>query len=134
MIDSQILSTEPASPKICILGLQPCLCGCFIWGLFYILSGIIYLISALDHLVRSVLFLTVSARDGGGLPSATNAAITVNILQTTSAPAVFERSRYSFSVPEDAPEGSLIGTVKAKKPPSKLHVQSEITLHFCCDH
>ncbi|KFV52187.1 Protocadherin-23, partial [Gavia stellata] len=87
-------------------------------------SGIIYLISALGHLARSALFLTVSARDGGGLPSATNAAVTVNILQTTSAPAIFERSRYTFSVPEDAPEDSLIGTVKAREPPNSLEVVS----------
>ncbi|NXW56720.1 PCD23 protein, partial [Eurystomus gularis] len=68
--------------------------------------------------------LTVSARDGGGLPSATNAAITVNILQTALAPAIFERSRYSFSVPEDAPEGSPIGTIKAREPPNSLEVVS----------
>ncbi|NXU26804.1 PCD23 protein, partial [Thalassarche chlororhynchos] len=68
--------------------------------------------------------LTVSAWDGGGLPSATNAAVTVNILQTASAPAIFERSRYTFSVPEDAPEDSPIGTVKAREPPNSLEVVS----------
>ncbi|NWU01405.1 PCD23 protein, partial [Urocynchramus pylzowi] len=68
--------------------------------------------------------LTVSARDGGGLPSASNAAVTVNILQTILVPAVFERSRYSFSVPEDAPEDSVIGTVKAREPPNSLEVVS----------
>ncbi|KFQ39139.1 Protocadherin-23, partial [Mesitornis unicolor] len=68
--------------------------------------------------------LTVSARDGGGLPSATNAAVTVNILQTSSAPAIFERSRYTFSVPEDAPEDSPIGTVKAREPPNSSEVVS----------
>lgn len=100
------------------------------------LSGTVYLTSALGHLTRSVLFLAVSARDGGGLPSATNADITVNVLQTTLAPAIFERSRYAFSVPEDAPEDSSVGTVKAREPPSKLHAQSEITLKFIffCDH
>ncbi|KFW01744.1 Protocadherin-23, partial [Fulmarus glacialis] len=87
-------------------------------------SGIIYLISALGQLARSALFLTVSARDGGGLPSATNAAVTVNILQTASAPAIFERSRYAFSVPEDASEGSPIGTVKAREPANSLEVVS----------
>ncbi|NWV02478.1 PCD23 protein, partial [Ptilonorhynchus violaceus] len=68
--------------------------------------------------------LTVSARDGGGLTSATNAAVTVNILQTVLAPAIFERSRYTFSVPEDAPEDSPIGTVKAREPPNSLEVIS----------
>ncbi|KAM6428926.1 protocadherin-23 [Rhynochetos jubatus] len=87
-------------------------------------TGIIYLISALGHLTHSALFLTVSAQDGGGLPSATNAAITVNILQTALTPAIFERSRYTFSVPEDAPEDSLIGTVKAREPAGSLEVVS----------
>ncbi|NXU81636.1 PCD23 protein, partial [Oreotrochilus melanogaster] len=64
--------------------------------------------------------LTVSARDGGGLLSATNAAVTVNILQTALAPAIFERSQYVFSVPEDVPEDSPVGTVKAREPPNSL--------------
>ncbi|NWU90214.1 PCD23 protein, partial [Upupa epops] len=64
--------------------------------------------------------LTVSACDGGGLPSATNAAITVNVLQPSSAPAMFESARYAFSVPEDAPEDSVVGTVKARDPPNSL--------------
>ncbi|XP_071599107.1 protocadherin-23 isoform X1 [Heliangelus exortis] len=83
-------------------------------------TGIIYLISALSHLPHSALFLTVSARDGGGLLSATNAAVTVNILQTVLAPAIFERSQYVFSVPEDVPEDSPVGTVKAREPPNSL--------------
>ncbi|NWT89257.1 PCD23 protein, partial [Lanius ludovicianus] len=72
--------------------------------------------------------LTVSARDGGGLPSASNAAVTVNILQTVLVPAIFERSRYTFSVPEDAPEDSVIGTVKAREPPNSLEV---VTYRIC---
>ncbi|KAM6346530.1 LOW QUALITY PROTEIN: protocadherin-23 [Podargus strigoides] len=87
-------------------------------------TGVIYLISALGHLAHSALFLTVSAWDGGGLPSAVNAVVTVNILQTTLAPAIFERSRYTFSVPEDAPEDSPVGTVKAREPPNTLEVVS----------
>nr|XP_047927782.1 protocadherin-23 [Anser cygnoides] len=87
-------------------------------------TGIIYLLSALSHLAHSALFLTVSARDGGGLSSAINAAVTVHILQTTLAPAIFEKSRYAFSVPEDAPEDSLVGTVKAKEPPDSVEVVS----------
>nr|XP_026648726.1 protocadherin-23 [Zonotrichia albicollis] len=87
-------------------------------------TGTIYLTSALGHLAHSAFFLTVSARDGGGLPSASNAAVTVNVLQTVLAPAIFERSRYSFSVPEDAPEDSVIGTVKAREPPNSLEVVS----------
>ncbi|CAM5108092.1 unnamed protein product [Eretmochelys imbricata] len=87
-------------------------------------SGIIYLISTLSHLDHTMMFLTVSARDGGGLTSVVNASVTVNILQTTLAPAIFERSRYTFSVPEDVPEGSPVGTVKAREPSNTLEVIS----------
>ncbi|XP_050802158.1 protocadherin-23 isoform X3 [Gopherus flavomarginatus] len=87
-------------------------------------SGIIYLISALSHLDHTMMFLTVSARDGGGLTSVVNASVTVNILQATLAPAIFERSRYTFSVPEDVPEGSPVGTVKAREPLNTFEVIS----------
>lgn len=86
---------------------------------FFCFAGIIYLISDLSDVEYSTVLLTVSARDGGGLCSVVNAAVTVRILQTAMAPPVFERSRYTFSVPEDIPEGSAIGTVKAREPLSK---------------
>ncbi|XP_060102606.1 protocadherin-23 [Heteronotia binoei] len=79
-------------------------------------TGIIYLISALSNVEHSSVLLAVSARDGGGLCSVVNAVVTVRILQTAMAPAVFERSRYTFSIPEDIPEGSAVGTVKAREP------------------
>lgn len=65
------------------------------------------------------MVLTISARDGGGLSSLVNAVVTIRILQTAVAPAVFERSRYTFSVPEDISEGSAVGTVKVREPLSK---------------
>lgn len=86
-------------------------------------SGIIYLISSLSHLDHTVVFLNVSARDGGGLTSVINAAIKINILQTTLAPAIFEKPRYAFLVPEDVPEDTPVGTVKARAPTSKLSPQ-----------
>ncbi|XP_061440504.1 protocadherin-23 isoform X3 [Rhineura floridana] len=79
-------------------------------------TGIVYLISALSNVEHSSVLLIVSARDGGGLFSVVNAVVTLRILQTAVAPAVFERSRYTFSIPEDAPEGSAVGTVKAREP------------------
>ncbi|XP_063166591.1 protocadherin-23 [Candoia aspera] len=79
-------------------------------------TGIVYLISSLSNADCSSVLLTVSAQDGGGLWSVVNAVVTVRILQTAVAPAVFEHSYYSFSIPEDAPEGSSVGTVKAKEP------------------
>ncbi|EPY76549.1 hypothetical protein CB1_001413022 [Camelus ferus] len=78
-------------------------------------TGIIYLTSTVSHLESSTLLLLVCARDGGGLTSVTNAEVTIHILQTTLAPAQFERPKYTFSVYEDAPEDSPVGTVKAKE-------------------
>ncbi|XP_040107285.1 protocadherin-23 [Oryx dammah] len=78
-------------------------------------TGIIYLTSTLSHLESTTLLLMVCARDGGGLTSVTNAEVTIHILQTTLAPAEFEKPKYTFSVYEDVPEDSPVGTVKAKE-------------------
>ncbi|KAG8507314.1 Protocadherin-23 [Galemys pyrenaicus] len=78
-------------------------------------TGIIYLTSTLGHLESPVLLLMVCARDGGGRSSVINADVTVHVLQTPLAPAEFERPKYTFSVYEDVPEDSLVGTVKAKE-------------------
>ncbi|XP_062991159.1 protocadherin-23 [Elgaria multicarinata webbii] len=87
-------------------------------------TGIIYLISTLSNVEVSSVLLTVSARDGGGLWSVVNAVVTVRILQSAVVPAIFERSRYTFSIPEDAPEGSTVGTVKAREPLNVLETIS----------
>lgn len=71
----------------------------------------------------------VCARDGGGLTSVTNAEVTIHLLQTTLAPAEFERPRYTFSVYEDVPEDSPVGTVKAKEPSSKYFLRC-IEIHL----
>ncbi|CAO2612757.1 DCHS2, partial [Lemmus lemmus] len=78
-------------------------------------TGVIYLTSALSRLEATTLFLMVRARDGGGLTAATNADVTIHILPTTLAPAEFERPKYTFSVYEDVPEDTLVGTVKARE-------------------
>jgi hypothetical protein len=81
--------------------------------------GIIYLTSTLSHLEPATLFLVVCAQDGGGLTAAVNADVTVHIVPTTLAPAGFERPKYTFLVYEDVPEGSSVGTVKAREALSK---------------
>uniref|UniRef100_A0A8D2D8V5 Dachsous cadherin-related 2 n=1 Tax=Sciurus vulgaris TaxID=55149 RepID=A0A8D2D8V5_SCIVU len=78
-------------------------------------TGIIYLTSTLSHLEPTTLFLTVCARDGGGLTAVVNADVTVHVLWTALAPAEFERPKYTFSVYEDVPEDSPVGTVKARE-------------------
>ncbi|GAB1287648.1 Dachsous cadherin-related 2 [Apodemus speciosus] len=78
-------------------------------------TGIIYLTSTLSHLEATTVFLMVCARDGGGLTAATNADVAIHVMQTTLAPAEFERPKYTFSVYEDVPEDTLVGTVKARE-------------------
>lgn len=60
--------------------------------------------------------LLVAAQDGEGVTSARPAEVTVNVLHSAQAPAVFQRSRYTFTVPEDAPPGTSVGTVEAMTP------------------
>ncbi|KAM9330444.1 protocadherin-23 [Gastrophryne carolinensis] len=79
-------------------------------------AGIIYLVSALNQLEDSQLTFFVCARDNGGRTSTVNASVTVKIIKSDMAPAIFERSRYTFTVEEDVPQGSIVGTVKAREP------------------
>ncbi|XP_018591367.2 protocadherin-23 isoform X2 [Scleropages formosus] len=76
-------------------------------------TGSMYLASPLSHLGTASLKLSVSARDGGGLSSPRPADVTVNVLRGAPAPAIFQRSRYLFSVSEDAPAGTPVGRVQA---------------------
>lgn len=96
--------------------------------------GIIYLTSTLSHLEATTIFLMVCARDGGGLTAATNADVTIHIMQTTLAPAEFERPKYTFSVYEDVPEDTLVGTVKARESLSKCWIfntaPKSLTVHL----
>lgn len=85
----------------------------------FLYLGIIYLISALNHLEDSQVTFVVCARDQGGRTSSVNASVTVKILKTAIASAVFEKSRYMFVIAEDAPQGSTIGIVKAREPLSE---------------
>jgi len=71
------------------------------------------------HLGTASVQLSVGARDGGGRPAATPAGLTVNMLASAQTPAVFSRSRYSFTVSEDAPPGTSVGKVTAVQPGSE---------------
>ncbi|KAG7458772.1 hypothetical protein MATL_G00224240 [Megalops atlanticus] len=83
-------------------------------------TGAVYLTSTLSHLGTASVKLSISAQDGAGLTSARPAGVTVNILRSALAPAVFQSSRYAFSVPEDSPVGTAVGTVQATNPDNSL--------------
>ncbi|XP_072240912.1 protocadherin-23 [Leuresthes tenuis] len=79
-------------------------------------TGMLLLNSSLTHLGAASVKLSITAQDGEGFTSAKPAEVTVNVLQSARAPAVFQRSRYSFTVPEDALPGTSVGTVEASDP------------------
>ncbi|XP_067127599.1 LOW QUALITY PROTEIN: protein dachsous-like [Centruroides vittatus] len=57
--------------------------------------------------------LTVSAKDGGKLASEIMAHVYVSVISSNQQPPIFEQSRYSFSVREDAAPQMIVGTVVA---------------------
>ncbi|XP_072352111.1 protocadherin-23 [Scyliorhinus torazame] len=91
-------------------------------------TGAVYVTSVLSHLQVFNVQLKISARDGGNLTSPINATVTVHILQSSFAPTVFERSYYSFTILENAPVGSAVGTVQIANildsPPLKYRISS----------
>ncbi|KAI9525461.1 hypothetical protein NQZ68_006008 [Dissostichus eleginoides] len=90
-------------------------------------SGMLLLTSTLTHLGAASVKLSISARDGGGLTSVRPAEVTINVLRSAQAPAVFQRSRYTFSVPEDAPPETAVGTVEAVNPADSESVSYRIS-------
>ena len=76
----------------------------------------LYLASTLTHLGAASVKLSITAQDGEGLSAVRPAEVTINVLRSAQAPAVFQRSRYTYTVPEDAPPGTSVGTVEAINP------------------
>ncbi|KAK3507009.1 hypothetical protein QTP70_000327 [Hemibagrus guttatus] len=79
-------------------------------------SGTLSISSSLSELGSGSVRLAVSAHDGVGLASPRPADIIINILNAGQAPALFQKSYYSFSVSEDSPPGTSVGKVQAVKP------------------
>ncbi|KAM3864775.1 protocadherin-23 [Diretmus argenteus] len=76
-------------------------------------TGVLYLTSTLTHLGTATVKLSVTAQDSEGRSSARPVEVTVNVVRSAQAPAVFQKSRYTFTVPEDAHPGTSVGTVEA---------------------
>lgn len=62
---------------------------------------------------NSVIPMIISAQDGGGLVSFTNARVNISVVAGLVAPPVFEHTQYYFSVPEDVLRGTVVGIVRA---------------------
>lgn len=67
----------------------------------------------LSNRLQSVHKLNVSASDGGGLKSLDEAEVFIGVLSSLQRPPLFDKSRYTFTVKENATRGSTIGFVSA---------------------
>ncbi|CAK6972385.1 protocadherin-23 [Scomber scombrus] len=90
-------------------------------------TGMLYLASTLTHLGAASVKLSITAQDGEGLSAVRPAEVTINVLPSAQAPAVFQRSRYTFTVPEDTPPGTSVGTVEAINPADSESVSYRIS-------
>ncbi|XP_077579230.1 protocadherin-16-like [Stigmatopora nigra] len=86
-------------------------------------TGVISLSRPVHGRADSVIQLTVSARDGGGLSAPANAQVNISVAAGAVAPPVFQRAQYHFAVSEDVLQGTVVGAVLAKTqtgPPGDL--------------
>lgn len=71
--------------------------------------------------------LNISASDGGGLKSAQDAVVYINIIDSMHRPPIFEKTRYTYSVKEDVARGTVVGSVLATSSDSgKLITEKEL--------
>uniref|UniRef100_A0A673KXN8 Protocadherin Fat 4-like n=1 Tax=Sinocyclocheilus rhinocerous TaxID=307959 RepID=A0A673KXN8_9TELE len=76
-------------------------------------SGKIMTLVPLDREEKTAYQLQVTATDGGGLRSDTQAIVTVTVVDTQDNPPVFSQKEYSFVMFENVAADTIIGTVSA---------------------
>lgn len=57
--------------------------------------------------------LNISASDGGGLKSIADAEVFISVIDSAQRPPIFEQTRYTYSIREDAKRDTFVGSVKA---------------------
>lgn len=72
--------------------------------------------------------LNISAIDGGGLRTAQDAEVFISIIDSSQRPPIFDKTRYSFSVREDAKKNTIVGSVSATS--SNSGEFENFNLHF----
>ena len=65
--------------------------------------------------------LNISATDGAGLRSSHDALVLITVIDSNHQPPIFDSNRYLFSVREDAPRNTVIGTVSASSVTGMQH-------------
>ncbi|KAK4886122.1 hypothetical protein RN001_002393 [Aquatica leii] len=66
--------------------------------------------------------LNISATDGGGLRSSSDAEVFISIIDSAQRPPIFEQTRYTYSVKENAKRDTFVGSVKASVLDSGHHI------------
>ncbi|KAK9891679.1 hypothetical protein WA026_015647 [Henosepilachna vigintioctopunctata] len=77
-------------------------------------SGWLYLRETMDRETQDKFTLVVAATDNGTPSQTATALITVNVLDTNDNSPVFTKSSYEFSIQENLPRNSNVGSVLAK--------------------
>jgi protocadherin-16/23 len=88
-------------------------------------SGEIFLTRPLTR-ARLAHRLNISATDGAGLRSLNDAEVLITVIDRNHQPPIFEANRYLFSVREDAPRNTVIGTVSAASVTGEFHVDDDL--------
>ncbi|XP_064539649.1 protein dachsous [Drosophila montana] len=78
-------------------------------------SGEIFVIrpDMLSVRTQAMHMLNISATDGGGLRTSTDAVVFLSIIDAQQRPPIFEKARYNYYVKEDVPRGTVVGSVIA---------------------
>uniref|UniRef100_A0A674PHG7 Protocadherin-16 n=1 Tax=Takifugu rubripes TaxID=31033 RepID=A0A674PHG7_TAKRU len=76
-------------------------------------TGVISLSRSVFGKANSVIPMVISAQDGGGLVSLTNARVNISVVAGLVAPPVFEHAHYYFSIAEDVLRGTVVGIIQA---------------------
>lgn len=76
-------------------------------------AGVISLSRSVFGKANSVIPMVISAQDGGGLVSLTNARVNISVVAGLVAPPVFEHPHYYFSIAEDVLRGTVVGIIQA---------------------
>ncbi|XP_056651093.1 protocadherin-16 [Monodelphis domestica] len=82
-------------------------------------SGLLSVAWPLTGRADSVQQLEIGVQDAGGLRAEPNAHVNISIISGPLAPPVFEQVQYVFSVLEDVPLGTNVGTIRARHPPGR---------------
>lgn len=57
--------------------------------------------------------LNISATDGAGLRAISDAEVFISVIDSAQRPPIFEKSRYTYQIKEDAKLNTIVGSVKA---------------------